>query len=65
MVHAWREILRDYLRTCTVNGEPFQGDPERAADRILLIYEGTVQLYAMTREIRYVENMAEEILRLI
>lgn len=58
-----RRLLSDYLRACDVDGQALPaGFPVRdLADRIILIYQGGISLFAMSRDDIYIRRLEREI----
>lgn len=57
-IRMWRRLLARYVRGL---GDT---EPQRTAERMIVIFEGGVQVYVMTGEERYIEFTEKELLRL-
>ncbi len=59
-IRDWRGILERTLRA--ENPALLKGEISRIVDRILLLYEGAIQLWKITGEVRYFRRLEEELL---
>ncbi len=57
-IHMWRRLLARYVRGLG------DRDPRRTAERMIVMFEGAVQIYVMTGEERYIDFLETELLRL-
>jgi TetR/AcrR family transcriptional regulator, transcriptional repressor for nem operon len=64
IVEARRQKLNLYLQSCTIQGRvPPPGFPVQAlADRIILVYQGGIALFAMSGDEGYIRRLEQEIL---
>jgi AcrR family transcriptional regulator len=63
---TWEEILRRYLETLQDSGRlPKELDAQKLARKMILLYEGGIQSYLMSRDLSYLDLVEEEMLRIV
>lgn len=62
VVADWKERLTDYLKTC--RPELPEREAEEVAVRLLIEYQGSIQMWKLTRDVRHFDRFAELAARL-
>jgi len=60
----WRKILEDYIAVCRFQNPYFQPDPADFADHVLMLYQGSLQMYSLTGEEKFIAILEKELLEL-